>query len=85
MGRIIRKIFAFFVAFMVAGLIVNVGRFLGPFIAGTIIGVFDMAPGGARGVMLFESVGNIVLLLIILPVSIKVYKRMTRVKKGKEE
>ena len=82
---ILRKIFAVFIAFMVAGLIVNVGRFLGPVLVGTIIGIFDIAPGGPRGASLLESVGNIILVLIILPVSIKVYKRMTRVKKGKEE
>jgi hypothetical protein len=85
MGNIIRKIFALFVAFIVAGIIVNVGRFLGPIIAGTIIGIFDIAPGGPNGARLLEAVGNIVLVFIILPVSIKVYKRMTRVKKGKEE
>ena len=76
MGNIIRKIFAFFVAFIVAGIIVNVGRFLGPFIAGTIIGIFDIAPGGPNGARLFEAVGNIVLVFIILPVSIKVYKKI---------
>ena len=75
----------FFVALIVAGIIVNVGRFLGPVLAGTIIGIFDIAPGGPRGASLLESVGNIVLLLIILPVSIKVYKKIAPSKEDKVE
>ena len=78
----LRKVFAFIVAFIVAGILVNLGRFIGPSLAGYIVVAFDI-PGGPNNARLLESVGNIFLLFIVLYISIKVYKRITRVKEDK--
>ena len=79
----LRKVFAFIVAFIVAGILVNLGRFIGPSLAGYIVVAFDI-PGGPNNARLLESVGNIFLLFIVLYISIKVYKRITRPKKDIE-
>ena len=78
----LKKVFAFIVAFIVAGILVNLGRFIGPSLAGYIVVAFDI-PGGPNNARLLESVGNIFLLFIVLYISIKVYKRITRVKEDK--
>jgi len=82
MGKIIRKIFAVFVAFFVAGGLGELLKLLGPAFAGWIIMAFDLTPNGLKTI---EGIGNIAAVLIMLYVGLKVYKRMTRVKKGKEE
>ena len=79
----LRKVFAFIVAFIVAGILINLGRFIGPSLAGYIVVAFDI-PGGPNNARLLESVGNIFLLFIVLYISIKVYKRITRPKKDIE-
>ena len=79
----LRKVFAFIVAFIVAGILVNLGRFIGPSLAGYIVVAFDI-PGGPNNARLLESVGNIVAVFLMLYVGIKVYKRITRPKKDIE-
>ena len=85
MGKIIRKIFAVFVAFFVAGGLGELLKLLGPAFAGWIIMAFDLTPNRALHIETIEAIGNIAAVLIMLYVGLKVYKRMTRVKKGKEE
>ena len=75
MGNIIRKIFAVFVALIVAGILVNLGRFIGPVLAGYIVVAFDI-PGGPSNARLLESFGNIILLILVWFPSVKVYKKI---------
>lgn len=77
-----RKIFAFIVAFFVAGLLAEFGRLIGPAIGGYFVMAFDI-PGGPNNARFLESIGNILLFAIIVYVGIKVYKRMTRIKEDK--
>lgn len=71
----LRKVFAFIVAFIVAGILVNLGRFIGPSLAGYIVVAFDI-PGGPNNASLLESFGNIILLFLVAYPSIKVYKKI---------
>lgn len=66
------------VAFFVAGLLIEFLRLIGPVIGGYLVMAFDI-PGGPSNAMLLESIGGIFLFVIVLYVSIKVYKRMARV------
>ena len=83
MGITLRKVFAFIVAFLVAGGLGELLKLLGPVLAGWTIMAFDISPIGANGVGLLESIGNIVAVFLMLYVGIKVYKRITRVKEDK--
>ena len=74
----LRKVFAFIVAFFVAGLLIEFLRLIGPVIGGYLVMAFNI-PGGPNNAMLLESIGGIFLFVIVLYVSIKVYKRMARV------
>ena len=79
----LRKVFAFIVAFLVAGGLGELLKLLGPYLGGYIVVAFDI-PGGPDNARLLESFGNIVAVFLMLYVGIKVYKRITRPKKDIE-
>ena len=82
MKIILRKVFAFIVAFSIAGLLAQFGRLIGPAIGGYFVMAFDI-PGGPNNARFLESIGNILLFAIVVYVGIKVYKRLTRNKEDK--
>jgi len=78
MNTAFRKLFAFFVAFFVAALLMEALRFTGPFLAGWVIMALNIPPLRAQNVATLEASGNIFLAFIIFYVGIKVYKKLTK-------
>ena len=84
MRIILRKVFAFIVAFFVLAGLSQLFLFLGPALAGWTIYFLDIPPVGEQGIRTIESVGLIVNLAISLYVCFKVYKKIARPKKDIE-
>ena len=78
--KIIKKIFAVFIALFVFYYFSRFLIILGMVLAGYTISFFDIKPGEGIDPVTLESIGLIVNVFISGYVGLKVYKRMTRVK-----
>ena len=78
--KIIKKIFAAFVALIVFVVLTRFLIILGMVLAGYTISFFNIQPGEGINPDTLESIGLIVNLFISGYVGLKVYKRITRVK-----
>jgi hypothetical protein len=85
MGKVIKKIFAAFVALIVFYVFSRFLIILGIVLVGYTISFLNIQPGEGIHPDTLESIGLIVNLFISGYVGIKVYKRMTRVKEDKTE
>lgn len=83
MNKMLRSIVGIIVALLGMGAIGQVLIFLGPFIGGVIVTVFDLSPN-PRLATNMESAGNIFVLIFSIYIGVKVYKKIIS-KHSKEE